>query len=61
MGNNMKIPGFLQKAAKALSEKNINILAFDQCMRQVNMQFIIARKDFKNAQIAMHHELVENL
>lgn len=61
MGNNMKIPGFLQKAAKALSEKDINILAFDQCMRQVNMQFIIARKDFKNAQIAMHHELVENL
>jgi aspartate kinase len=59
MGSNMKIPGFLQKAAKALSEKNINILAFDQCMRQVNMQFVIARKDFDKAQIAMHRELVE--
>ena len=59
MGSNMKIPGFLYKAAKALSEVDINILAFDQCMRQVNMQFIIARDDFENAQIAMHRELVE--
>ena len=55
----MKIPGFLQKAAQALSEEGINILAFDQCMRQVNMQFVIARKDFDNAQITMHRELVE--
>jgi len=59
MGSNMKIPGFLQKAAKALSEEGVNILAFDQCMRQVNMQFVILRKDFDKAQIAMHRELVE--
>lgn len=61
MGSNMKIPGFLHKAARALSEEGINILAFDQCMRQVNMQFVISRKDFKQAQIAMHRELVENV
>ena len=59
MGTNMKIPGFLHKAAKSLSDRNINILAFDQCMRQVNMQFIIGREHFKEAQIALHHELVE--
>ena len=59
MGTNMKIPGFLHKAAKALSDENINILALDQCMRQVNMQFVVARENFEKAQIALHRELAE--
>ena len=59
IGSNMKIPGFLSRAAKALAEANINVLALDQCMRQVNMQFIIDRADFENAQKALHRELVE--
>ena len=59
IGSNMKIPGFLYKAANSLSEKGINILAFDQCMRQVNMQFIIGREHFEEAQITLHRRLVE--
>ena len=59
IGSNMKIPGFLSRAAKALAEADINVLALDQCMRQVNMQFIIDRKDFESAQKALHRELVE--
>ena len=59
IGSNMKLPGFLSRAAGALAASGINILALDQCMRQVNMQFIIERKDFVQAQIALHHELVE--
>lgn len=59
IGSNMKIPGFLSRAAKALAESGINILALDQCMRQVNMQFIIDRADFEKAQQALHRELVE--
>ena len=59
IGSNMKIPGFLSRAAKALAETEINILALDQCMRQVNMQFIIAREHFAEAQKALHAELVE--
>jgi aspartate kinase len=59
IGSNMKIPGFLYRAARSLSDNEINILAFDQCMRQVNMQFIVQRKDFKKTQIALHEELVE--
>jgi aspartate kinase len=59
IGSNMKIPGFLAKAAMALSDANINVLALDQCMRQVNMQFIIARENFAEAQKALHAELVE--
>ncbi len=59
LGSNMKLPGFLSRAAAALAAANINVLALDQCMRQVNMQFIIERDDFKKAQIALHHEFVE--
>ena len=60
IGSNMKIPGFLSKAAAALAEANINVLALDQCMRQVNMQFVVERDDFQQAQIALHRKLVEN-
>lgn len=59
IGTNMKIPGFLARAAKALAEANINILALDQTLRQVTMQFILSRNDFKQAQVALHKEFVE--
>lgn len=61
IGTNMKIPGFLAKAAKALYEADINVLALDQVMRQVNIQFIVSRDDFKKAQIVLHREFVENV
>lgn len=59
IGSNMKISGLLSRAAKALADANINILALDQCMRQVNMQFVVERDVFKEAQVALHRELVE--
>ncbi len=59
IGSNMKIPGFLSRAAGALAEAGINVLALDQCMRQVNMQFMIERANFEKAQRALHRELVE--
>ena len=59
IGSNMKLPGFLSRAARALADAGINILALDQCMRQVNMQFIIDRELFGEAQKALHAELVE--
>lgn len=60
IGTNMNIPGFLSRAAKALAEAKINILALTQCMRQVNMQFIIDRNYFDEAQITLHAEFVES-
>jgi aspartate kinase len=60
IGTNMRIPGFLFRAAKALSDAGINVLALDQTMRQVNIQFIIDRADFEKAQQALHKEFVEN-
>jgi aspartate kinase len=61
IGSNMAIPGFLSRAANALAESHINILALDQCLRQVNMQFMVKREKFEDAQLALHKELVENL
>lgn len=58
IGSNMKIPGFLSRAAGALATAKINVLALDQCTRQVNMQFILKRDDYKAAQLALHREFV---
>ncbi len=61
MGTNMAIPGFLSKSANALAEADINILSLDQCLRQVNIQFIVKRNNFEAAQLALHKALVENI
>lgn len=60
MGSNMRHPGLLAKAATALAEADINVLGLDQCIRQVNMQFIVNKGDTDKAQIALHRELIEN-
>lgn len=59
IGTNMRLPGFLSRAANALARENINVLSLGQAMRQVNMQFILERSDFQTAQIALHREFVE--
>ena len=59
IGSNMQIPGFLSRSANALAREGVNVLALDQCMRQVNIQFIVERGDFDRAQLALHRELVE--
>ncbi len=60
IGSNMGIPGFLCKAAMALQQANINVHALSQTTRQVNIQFVVERKDFEIAQQALHKMLVEN-
>ena len=61
IGSNMAFPGFLSKAAASLADAEINILSIDQCLRQVNIQFIVSRTEFKQAQLALHRALVENI
>lgn len=60
IGSNMSIPGFLSKAADALRLANINVLALSQSTRQVNMQFVLERKDFEIAQQVLHKAFVED-
>ena len=57
MGTNIAIPGMLGRAANALHEKNINIEAFSQSLRQVNMQFVIRREYYEEAIIALNEAL----
>ena len=57
MGTNIAHPGFLYKAAKALCDNNINIECFAQSLRQVNMQFVIDRKDYSAAIVALNNAL----
>ena len=57
MGTNIAHPGFLYKAAEALSNNNINIECFGQSLKQVNMQFVIAREDYAKAVVALNNAL----
>lgn len=59
MGSNMSAPGFLSAAAGALARNGINVLALDQCMRQVNMQFVVSREQSAVAQLALHAQFIE--
>jgi aspartate kinase len=61
IGSNMSIPGFLSKAASALHQAGINVLALAQSTRQVNMQFIVSRSDYEAAIRALHKTFVEDI
>jgi aspartate kinase len=54
IGSNIGQPGILAKAAGALAAQNINILAVSQTARQTNMQFVVERENFAQAQITLH-------
>jgi aspartate kinase len=57
MGTNIAMPGFLARAADALAEKGINIECFGQSLKQVNMQFVIARESYADAVRALNDAL----
>lgn len=57
IGSNISIPGVLARAAQALADAQVNVNCVSQTLRQVNMQFIIERSDYKNAIIALNHTL----
>ena len=59
IGSNIAKPGVMAEAAGALAKNKINILAISQTSRQTNMQFIIQRDEFVEAQKALHHALCE--
>ncbi|MEO6000748.1 MAG: aspartate kinase [Chitinophagaceae bacterium] len=49
IGSNIDQPGLLANAAKSLANQGINIKSAGFALRKVNIQFIIAREDFKPA------------
>ncbi|MBN2481728.1 MAG: aspartate kinase [Bacteroidales bacterium] len=60
LGTNIAQPGIIAKATCALAHNNINIEAVSQSMKQVNMQFVIGRKDYKKAIIVLNETLCLN-
>jgi aspartate kinase len=57
LGTNIAKPGSLAKATQALADGGINVEAVSQSLMQVNMQYVIAREDYKAAIIALNRAL----
>ncbi len=57
IGSNIAQPGIMARAAQALASDEINILAVSQTARQTNMQFIVSRDEFAQAQRVLHNNL----
>ncbi len=60
LGTNIAKPGILAKAATAMSDNKVNIESFSQSLKQVNMQFVINREDYKKAIIVLNDALCVN-
>lgn len=59
IGSDMKVPGILARSVKALADEKISILAMHQCMRQVDMQFVVDEDDYEKTIVALHGVLIE--
>lgn len=57
LGTNIAQPGIIAKATSALAVNNINVDALSQSLKQVNMQFVISREDYKKAIVALNDAL----
>ena len=60
LGTNIAMPGVLAAATQALFENGINIEAVSQSLKQVNMQFVINREDYRKAIISLNKALCVN-
>jgi aspartate kinase len=57
MGTNIAHPGIMAKATAALADNKINVESLSQSLKQVNMQFVIQREDYKRAIVALNNVL----
>jgi aspartate kinase len=57
LGTNIAQPGIIAKATAALANNNINVDAISQSLKQVNMQFVIGRDDYRRAIVALNDAL----
>jgi aspartate kinase len=57
LGTNMDQPGLLARSTTALTENKINIKSAGVALRKVNIQFLVAREDFKGAVTALNKAL----
>ena len=59
IGSDMKVPGILARSVKAMADADISVLALHQCMRQVDIQFVIDEDHYQATIVALHAALIE--
>ena len=57
IGSNIAKPGVLAKASHVLAQNHINIECVSQSLRQVNIQFVIDRENFRKAIVVLNQAL----
>jgi aspartate kinase len=60
VGTNIASPGILERITKLLADNKINVECVSQSLQQVNMQFVISRKDYNKAVIVLNDALCVN-
>lgn len=59
IGSDMNVPGILSRLALALAERNINIMAIYQSIRQVDVRIVIEEDHYETTIAALHQALIE--
>jgi len=59
IGSDMQVPGILAQTVNALATAKISVLALQQSMRQVDIQFIVSNDDYDLAVQSLHCSLIE--
>jgi aspartate kinase len=59
IGSDISEPGLVPRALKALENASVPMIAMQHQIRNVDVQFIVARDDFERATRALHAALVE--
>jgi len=59
IGSDMSVPDVLSRSVCTLADADIRVLAIHQCMRQVDLQFVVEEDQFEQAITALHRSLIE--
>ncbi len=59
IGSDLQVPGILARTLQSLADEGIGILAVHQCLRQVDMQFVVKEDHYRPAIIKLHQTLIE--
>lgn len=59
IGSDMNVPGILASLSSALAERNINVMAIYQSIRQVDIRLVVEEDHYETTIAALHQALIE--
>lgn len=59
IGSDMNVPGILASLSTALAERNINVMAIYQSIRQVDVRIVVEEDHYEGTIMALHQALIE--